>query len=241
MAGDPAMIHLSKVTKISAGKTALREATMLLPKGSYASLKVDNETTGIALLRLLMGYEKPDRGTVRINDIDITRLAQTRVPFLRRNVGLLEYKPNLAGNRTVVENLAMPLQIAGFNRKAMNERIADKLEQAGLEEQASAIVQKLNESTQRLLACARATIHHPQTILADNPDAGVSSEHRERIFKMIEAANNGGSTVLLITGDVHSRAFTHTLNAYKGTLIQDQHKKQSQHHSRKRSLPNGMV
>jgi len=110
---------------------------MLLPKGSYASLKVDSETTGIALLRLLMGYEKPDRGTVRINDIDITRLAQTRVPFLRRNVGLLEYKPNLAGNRTVVENLAMPLQIAGFNRKAMNERIADKLEQASAANTAS--------------------------------------------------------------------------------------------------------
>ena len=235
------MIHLSKVTKISAGKTALREATMLLPKGSYASLKVDTETTSIALLRLLMGYEKPDRGTVRINDIDITRLAETRVPFLRRNVGLLEYKPNLAGNRTVVENLAMPLQIAGFERKVMSERIADKLEQAGLEEQATAIVQRLDASTQRLLACARATIHHPQTILADNPDSGVSSEHRERIFKMIESANQGGSTVMLITGETPSRAFTHTLNAYKGALIQNQHQKQSQHHVRNQSLPKGMA
>lgn len=223
MTDTAAMIHLSKVTKLSAGKTTLREATMLLPKGSYASLKVDSDGTGNALLRLLMGYEKPDRGTVRINDIDITRLTQARVPFLRRNVGLLEFKPNLAGNRTVVENLTMPLQIAGFDRKVMSERIADKLEEADMEDQANVVVQKLDASTQRLLACARATIHNPQAILADNPDSGVSSEHCERIFNMVESANAGGATVLVITGDTPpARAYTHTLATYKGTLIQNQ-------------------
>jgi len=57
------MIHLSKVTKLSAGKTALRDATLLLPKGSLGVLKVDTEATGSMLLRLIMGYERPDRGT----------------------------------------------------------------------------------------------------------------------------------------------------------------------------------
>lgn len=217
------MIHLSKVTKLSAGKTALREASMLLPKGSYGILKVDLELTGSLLLRLLMGYDRPERGTVRVNDIDVTRLAQARIPFLRRNIGWLEFKPNLAGNRSVLENLAMPLQIAGFDRKAMRERIHDKLEEACLTEVAKVLVHKLDASNQRLLACARATIHNPQTILADCPDSGMSTDKRSLIFSMLETANAGGATVLVITGNsIPARNFSHSLQTYKGSLIQNE-------------------
>ncbi len=221
MQGVAGMIHLSKVTKLSAGKTALREATMILPKGSYAALQVDSEPTGNALVRLIMGYEQPDRGTVIINGIDVSNLAEARVPFLRRNIGWLEFKPNLAGNRTVIENLALPLQIAGFDRKAMRERIADKLEEARLIEDANRLVRQLDTAKLRLVACARATIHNPQTILADYPEAEPDKEKQDLIFGMLETANAGGATVLMITGKTPpSRNFTHLLQAFRGSLSQ---------------------
>ena len=216
------MIHLSKVTKLNAGKTALREATMVVPKGSYAILKVDSELAGTLLLRLLTGYERPERGTVRVNEIDVTRLSQERVPFLRRNIGWMEFKPNLAGNRTVLENLAMPLQIAGFNRKALRERITDKLEEASLTSVANVLVQQLDTSDRRLLACARATIHNPQTILADCPESQVSESNRELIFSMLETANANGATVLVITDNtIPVRGFTHAMHTNKGSIIQN--------------------
>ena len=216
------MIHLSKVTKLNAGKTALREATMVVPKGSYAILEVDSELTGTLLLRLLMGYERPERGTVRVNEIDVTALARNRIPFLRRNIGWLEFKPNLAGNRTVLENLAMPLQIAGFNRKALRERITDKLEEASLTSVANVLVQQLDTSDRRLLACARATIHNPQTILADCPESQVSESNRELIFSMLETANANGATVLVITDNtIPVRGFTHAMQTNEGSIIQN--------------------
>jgi len=216
------MIHLSKVTKLSAGTTALRDATMLLPRGSYAILKVDAEPTGNVLLRLIMGYERPDRGTIRINNIDITRLAPARIPFLRRNIGWLEFRPNLVGNRSVLENLAMPLLISGFDRKAMRERINDKIEEAGLANFANVLVQRLEAPAQRRLACARATIHNPQTILADCPESESSEKQREILFGMLETANANGSTVLIVTDNSPpERHFTHSLQTYKGSLMQD--------------------
>jgi len=218
------MIHLSKVTKLSAGKTALRDATLLLPKGSLGVLKVDTEATGSMLLRLIMGYERPDRGTVIVNGVNVTELTSARIPFLRRNIGWVEFTPNLAANRTVLENLAMPLQITGFNRKAMRERIADKLEQANIANLANVLVQQLDESTQRQLACARATIHNPQTILADCPETATHSEQRESIYNMLESANDGGTTVLMVTtGTPPPLQFTHSLQTWKGSLIQDEY------------------
>lgn len=216
------MIHLSKVTKLSSGKTALRDATLLLPTGSYAVLKVDSDLTGTVLFRLIMGYERPDRGQVRINDINVTNISPPRIPFLRRSIGVVEYKPILAGSRTVRENLAMPLQIAGFDQKAMQERIADKLEEANLDDVANIPVMQLNASKHRLLACARATIHNPQLLLADSPDAEPNSACCDLMFRMLEAANTNGATVLVLTSNSPpARGFTHSLQTYKGTFIEN--------------------
>ena len=217
------MIHLSNVTKTSAGGStgvnagvkaglntghgadataepdadtiaALQDADMLLPSGSYASLEVDHEATATALFRLIMAYDRPDCGTVRINDIDVSTLPRSRVPFLRRNIGMLGYKPTLAENLTVMENLAMPLKIAGFNRNAMRERIAEKLKQADLDNVARLSVKRLDASQRQILACARATVNNPQTILASCPTTDLTADACESIYGMLE-------TCLLYTSD----------------------------------------
>lgn len=219
------MIHLSKVTKLTGGNTVLRDATMLLPKGAYAILRQDSELTGSALFRLLMGYEQPSRGSIRINDINVARLSSERLPFLRRGIGWLEYQPTIAHNRTVTENLAMPLQIAGFDHRAMRERISEKLVEAGLHDVAEKPAGQLDNTQQLVLGAARATIHKPQTILANCPGEEVDANRRELIFNLLEHANAGGATVLMVTSDtLPARRFSHTLHSYKGALRQEPHR-----------------
>ena len=219
------MIHLSKVTKLTGGNTVLREATMLLLKGAYAILRQDSELTGSALFRLLMGYEQPSRGSIRINDINVAKLSPERLPFLRRSIGWLEYQPTLANNRTVAENLAMPLQIAGFDHRAMRERISEKLAEAALHDLADKPAGQLDTTQRRVVGAARATIHKPQTILADCPGEEIDATGRDLIFNLLETANANGATVLLVTSDaLPSRRFSHTLHSYKGALRQESHR-----------------
>jgi len=196
---------------------------MLLPRRSYTSLQVDHESTGRAIFRLIMGYDRPDRGIVRINDIEVSSLPQSRIPFLRRSIGMLDANPDFAINRTVQENLAMPLHIAGFSQKAIRERIAEKLKLASLDDVAQQSVQLLERTRQRVLACARATVHNPQTIIATCPDTDTSTEAHELIFNMLETANAAGSTVLAVaTHTPPARTFSQSWRSYKGSLIRDE-------------------
>lgn len=220
------MIILSQVTKLQAGSAVLREANMVLPRGSYTHIQADSDTSGASLFQLLLGYEQPDRGTVRVCDIDISQLSHGRASFLRRNIGLLEYNPTLMPNRSVAENIAMPLQIAGFDRKALLERIADKIEQAGLEDHSSTLVQALTTEEKQLVACARATVHKPQIILADEPGQGLDHETTELIFGMLENANHDGATVVVASVQSQpARSFTHSMQIYRGSLAENASRK----------------
>ncbi|OED35457.1 hypothetical protein AB833_29975 [Chromatiales bacterium (ex Bugula neritina AB1)] len=158
------MIHFSGVTKIRQNRALLANLNLFLPRASYTWIKADADTA-IALQRLTMAYDKPDSGTLTVDGVSITDIPATRIPFLRRRIGLVESHPVLFENRTVKQNIELPLQVAEFNTQAITDRIEETLDCSGLSAIADIQVQNLDESNRRLVACARATVHRPAIVL----------------------------------------------------------------------------
>jgi len=214
------MIHLHQVTKLYAGATVLRDIDVLLPAGSYAELQVDSEASSNTLFQLLLAYQQADSGKIYVNHIDVSAIQPAQIPFLRRTIGFAGRQPNLANNRTVRENIALPLHIAGFGSKAVRERINQQIRRAKLGSLADTAVEKLARAEQQLVSYCRALSHQPDTVLTYAPDS--DSHTNERVFDLLEQANSEGATVLVASCKRTSRRdFSHRFRVSRGTLNAD--------------------
>jgi len=127
------MIYFHEVQKSVDGQLVLDSLTLHLPKTSYTLVCGEPSSGKTTLLRLIMAYERPDEGTLKVDDLDIGELPDARVPFLRRQIGYIADTPNLLDDRTVAENMAIPLQLAGIDNEVSQQRVADMLARIGLQ------------------------------------------------------------------------------------------------------------
>ena len=114
------MIYFHEVQKTIGNRTVISNLTLFLPKASYTHLCGDRQSGKTTLVRLMMAYEKPDVGTLTIDGLDIGSIPDARIPYLRRQIGLIADTPALLEDRTVVEIISVPLQLAGFDRDVID-------------------------------------------------------------------------------------------------------------------------
>lgn len=229
------MIHLHEVKKIVGSRELFSNLTLFLPKASYTLLSGERQSGKTTLLRILMAYEKPDQGTITVDGIDLGSITENRIPYLRRQIGLIGETPVLLEDRTVAENISVPLQLAGFDQDITDQRMQAMLELTGLLDDKNKKVNRLKAATRQLVSAARATIHKPPIILADEPDH-LNDETTDLIVTLLNNANTAGATVLvtcqnnynssLFNGRVSAMAKTLTLKA--GSIADDEHSKFNQ-------------
>ena len=196
---DTAMIHFSQVSKHFAKQQVFSDVSFFLPKASYTCVYGDAGSGKTTLLNMMAGVVIPERGTVTVNDIELTTLPADRLPYLRRQIGRVESQPLLLENRSTAANVSMPLEIIGFDRAAIRERTTAVLEQLGLAVIADVQVQRLSADQQWLIACARATVHRPAVVLIDEPEVSVSNATLTRQQELTEQLIVDGVSVVVVT------------------------------------------
>ena len=193
------MIRFANVSKAyMGGKPALQGLTFHLPVGSMTYLTGHSGAGKSTLLKLIMGVERANGGQIWFNGHDITRLTHYEIPFLRRQIGMVHQDYRLLPDRSVVDNVALPLIITGMHPKTANERALAALDRVGLRDRAN----HLSGGEQQRVDIARSVVHKPQLLLADEPTGNLDDALSFDIFSLFESFNKMGMTVLIATHDI---------------------------------------
>lgn len=191
------MIHFNEVQKTLDNRQIINELTLFLPKTSYTLLCGESLSGKTTLMRMIMAYEKPDHGTLQVDDIDIGTIPASRIPFLRRQIGLIATSPALLDERTIVENISMPLELGGFDPDVKQSRVETLLEITGLQDDKNLTVGRLEKSQRHIVSAARAIIHKPPIVLADEPFKDIDENSASLIIDLLNKVNSEGTTVLV--------------------------------------------
>ena len=197
------MIRFANVSKAyMGGKPALQGLTFHLPVGSMTYLTGHSGAGKSTLLKLIMGVERANGGQIWFNGHDITRLTHYEIPFLRRQIGMVHQDYRLLPDRSVVDNVALPLIITGMHPKTANERALAALDRVGLRDRANYLPIHLSGGEQQRVDIARSVVHKPQLLLADEPTGNLDDALSFDIFSLFESFNKMGMTVLIATHDI---------------------------------------
>jgi cell division transport system ATP-binding protein len=182
--------------------TALQNISFKVPKGEFVFLTGPSGAGKTTLLRLIYGALVPSRGQVIIDGQNVSRLAQSQLPFLRRSIGVVFQDFKLLQNRTVFENVAITLEVQGVGSKSdIGKRVLHVLRQMGMENKIHLTPQRLSGGEQQRVALARALVNEPKILLADEPTGNLDDANKQQILTIFKEANIKGTTVVVATHD----------------------------------------
>jgi len=197
------MISVSHVTKrYPGGFQALQDVSFRVEAGEMLFVTGHSGAGKSTLLKLIAAIERPSAGSVLINSQNITSMKAGAIPFLRRNFGLIFQDHKLLFDRSVFDNVALPLTISGFARRETARRVRAALDKVGLLGREKARPITLSGGEQQRLCIARAIVNRPAILMADEPTGNLDSAYAEEIISMFKAFNQVGVTVLIATHDL---------------------------------------
>ena len=183
------------------GHEALRGITLDIEDGELVFVTGRSGAGKSTLLRLMAGMERPTAGTLTINRQDINRLGPAALARLRRNIGLVFQDHKLLFDRSVAENAALPLQIAGLYGHELRRRVTAALEKVGLADQAKASPVTLSGGELQRLCIARAIVNRPSLVIADEPTGHLDQGYASAILDIFKSFHRAGITVVMATHD----------------------------------------
>ncbi len=218
------MIQCTGVSKrYPNGFDALKNVSFALAAGEMAFLTGHSGAGKSTLLRLITLIERPTRGTLLVNNQNIARLPARRVPALRRTIGVVFQDYRLLYDRTVFDNVALPLIVTGTARGEIEKRTRAALAKVGLLAKERLYPITLSGGEQQRVSIARAIINKPPLLLADEPTGNLDAALSEEILRLFLEFNAVGVTVLIATHDQQllRRAGKRVLQLQHGELVHD--------------------
>ncbi|EMQ2846684.1 cell division ATP-binding protein FtsE [Proteus mirabilis] len=197
------MIRFEHVSKAYlGGRQALQGVDFHLRPGEMAFLTGHSGAGKSTLLKLICGIERPSDGSIWFAGHDISRLKNSEIPFLRRQIGMIFQDHHLLMDRTVYDNVSLPLIIAGASEEDIRRRVSAALDKVGLLDKAKNYPIQLSGGEQQRVGIARAVVNKPTVLLADEPTGNLDGELSEGIMRLFEEFNRVGVTVLMATHDM---------------------------------------
>jgi cell division transport system ATP-binding protein len=196
------LVSFSAVAKrYPGGHEALRDVSFALQPGELVFLTGRSGAGKSTLLKLIPAIERPSTGSVIVNGQNVAALKPAAVPYLRRNMGLVFQDQKLLYDRSVYDNVALPLAFSGHAPREAARRARAALDKVGLLARERSNPVQLSGGEQQRLAIARAVVNRPSLLVADEPTANLDSESAQRIVEIFLDFNQVGVTVLIATHD----------------------------------------
>ncbi len=197
------MIQFDNIGKRYAeGRDALSGVSFLLETGELAFLTGHSGAGKSTLLKLIMLMERPSRGQLLINGKNLNRLHRSQIPYYRRRVGVVFQDHHLLFDRSVFENTALPLRVSGYSERDIGRRVRAALDKVGLLDKEKLNPAELSGGEQQRVGIARAVVHKPRILLADEPTGNLDPQLSSEIMGLFQAFSGVGVTVLIATHDI---------------------------------------
>jgi cell division transport system ATP-binding protein len=196
------MISFSRVYKrYPQGYDALKDISFTIADGEMVFVTGHSGAGKSTLLKLVAAMERPSSGTVLVNGQNVGTLRARAIPFLRRNLGLIFQDHKLLFDRRVFDNVALPLHIIGYERREAARRVRAALDKVGLLAKENVFPITLSGGEQQRLAIARAIVHRPSILLADEPTGNLDADYGGQLGDLFRSFHLVGVTVVIATHD----------------------------------------
>ncbi|MEA2576555.1 MAG: cell division transport system ATP-binding protein [Chloroflexota bacterium] len=222
---DRAVLVLHDVTKrYPNGKIALRDVDLVIPEGDFVFLVGPSGAGKSTLIKLLIRDEIATRGDVVLDGQDLARLPRRQVPRMRRKIGIIFQDFKLLPTKTVWENVAFALEVTGYPRRQIRPAVDQVLAIVGLSAQAKQTPNQLSGGEQQRTAIARALVHDPRLIIADEPTGNLDPLISWEILQLLLRINELGVTVLMAThnAEVVTALRKRVVALEEGRIIRDE-------------------
>jgi cell division transport system ATP-binding protein len=183
------------------GDVGLERATFSVEREEFVFLVGATGSGKSTVMRLLIKELEPSEGTIRVAGKDLASVSRKRVPYFRRNLGVVFQDFKLLPSRTVYDNVAYALQVTGGTRKEIRQKVPDILRLTGLSTKLHNYPDQLSGGEQQRVSIARAFVNHPPLLLADEPTGNLDPETSIDIMRLLYRINRTGTTVLVATHD----------------------------------------
>lgn len=199
------MITFQEITKVYPTKkepiVALKKVSFKIEGGEFVSIVGKSGAGKTTLVKLLIGREKPTTGSIVFQDVDICRTKGSRLQRVRKKIGIIYQDYKLLLNKTVEENLNYIMQVIGVSDETIRRDVPRVLEIVGLDSRTGNFPLELSGGEQQRLAIARALIHRPDIIVADEPTGNLDLYNTYEIINLLKKIHQLGTTVMLLTHD----------------------------------------
>ncbi|HET7402009.1 MAG TPA: ABC transporter ATP-binding protein [Usitatibacter sp.] len=202
----------------------LHDITLEIPEGDFIALMGPSGSGKSTLLNLIAGIDKPDRGTLRVDGEDITRLGEAELADWRAaHVGFIFQFYNLMPVLSAFENVELPLLLTSLGKQERRARAETALALVGLADRMAHFPNELSGGQQQRVAIARALVADPTIIVADEPTGDLDRKSAEEVLALLRRLNaEMGKTVIMVTHDPHAvKSARHVTHLEKGELVED--------------------
>lgn len=217
------MIIFSHVTKEYDGVVAIDDLSMTIGPGEFVCLTGPSGAGKSSIVNLLIRAENATSGSIEVDGADLTKIPMGILQLYRRKTGVLFQDYKLLPDRTVRENIAFPLEVVGDSDDAITARTDELLTMLKLQERADAFPHQLSGGEKTRTALARALVHRPSILIADEPTGNIDPDQSIEILRILREINASGVTVILATHDkiVVDALKVRVVRLEKGRIVRD--------------------
>ena len=193
------MIQFNNITKYYNGNPVIKDFNASIEKGEFVFICGPTGSGKSTLLKLLMCIEKADMGEVMFQDEDLSVISESRVPYIRRNIGFIFQDGRLLFNKNVFDNIALVLKIFGLKKKEIEFRVSEALRLVGVSDKIYSFPSNLSGGELQKVAAARAVANDPILLLADEPAGNLDEVNALEIYNIFNKINRTGTTIIVAT------------------------------------------
>ena len=221
------MITLKDVSKsYTEGAPALSDINIQIDEGEFVFVVGDSGSGKSTLIKLLLKELEPTSGTIVINDKILSQIPRRQIPRFRRNVGCVFQDFRLLKDRNIYENIAFAQRVTETSTRIIKKKVPAALSLVGLAQKYKAFPKELSGGEQQRVAIARAIVNEPAILLADEPTGNLDPTNSWEIMKLLEEANDRGTTVLVVTHnqEIVNEMQKRVVTMKKGVIVSDEKK-----------------
>ena len=220
------MIEFKKVTKYYNNHKALNNIDLHIGQGEFISLVGMSGAGKSTLMKLIVGEEELDEGSILIDDIDMTRIAKSDLPYLRRKIGVVFQDIKLLPKRTAFENVSFAMEVSGHTKAQINKDVPKILDLVGLTLKTNSFPDEMSGGEKQRVAIARSLAHRPVLLLADEPTGNLDEINAGEVIDLLLKINKLGTTVILAThaADIVNKLKKRVITIEGGQITMEQEK-----------------